>query len=82
MTTDRDPLDAYVSRHSATQHAMRWLVPNPRLPEEAFAVASIVWVVAEDLVSALGDGPELSAGLRKLREAMDCFVIQALEDQR
>lgn len=29
---------------------------------------------ADDMVSCLPDGPELSAGLRKLLEAKDCFV--------
>lgn len=29
----------------------------------------------------LSDGPELTAGLRKLLEAKDCFVRQAIKDQ-
>jgi hypothetical protein len=30
------------------------------------------------MISELPDGPELTAGLRKLLEAKDCFVRQAL----
>ena len=32
--------------------------------------------------SVLGDGPELSAGLRKLLEAKDCLVRQSILDAR
>lgn len=38
--------------------------------------------VAHDLVRTLFDGPELSAALRKLVEAKDCAVRQAVIDQR
>lgn len=34
--------------------------------------------MAEALVARLPDGPELSAGLRKLLEAKDCFVRAAV----
>lgn len=67
-------------RHPATQHLMKWLVPNPNLDGIALDVAVIIHAAATDLVAVLGDGQELSAGLRKLREAKDCLVIQGLED--
>lgn len=68
-------------RHPATQHLMAWLKPNPKLDGIAADVAVIVYQAACDLEAVLpNDGPELSAGLRKLREAKDCFVIQGLED--
>jgi hypothetical protein len=38
-----------------------------------------VALLADLLVSQLPDGPELSAGMRKLLEAKDCFVRAALE---
>jgi len=69
-------------RHEATRHAMRWLIPNPRLDGVAADVAQLVSGLAQDLILVLGDGIELTAGLRKLREAKDCFVIQALEDSQ
>jgi hypothetical protein len=67
-------------RHPQTQHLMKWLVPNPRLDGIAADVAILIYHAATDLVTILGDGPELSAGLRKLREAKDCLVIQGLDD--
>jgi len=67
-------------RHPSTRHLMKWLVPNPRLDGTARDVAIIIWQAAQDLVAILDDGQELSAALRKLREAKDCGVIQALED--
>lgn len=67
-------------RNQATVHLMRWLKPNPRLDGIPADVAVIVWNAAQDLVLILGDGSELSAALRKLREAKDCAVIQGLDD--
>lgn len=67
-------------RHPQTEHLLKWLKANPRLDGIALDVATLVENLAEDLAEVLNDGPELSAGLRKLREAKDCFVIQALED--
>lgn len=37
--------------------------------------------MARTHLSLLKDGPELSAGLRKLLEAKDCFVRQAVLDR-
>ena len=75
-----DPLARYEHRAASTRHAMHWLVPHRALEDTASDVATIVWGTAEQLVQLLEDGIELNAGLRKLREAKDCFVIQALED--
>jgi hypothetical protein len=61
-------------RHPATQHLARMLTPNPNLPER---LASISWAceaLAADMVWELPDGPELTAGLRLLLQAKDCFV--------
>lgn len=35
--------------------------------------------LAEEMIGTLPDGPELTAGLRKLLEAKDCFVRAALD---
>ena len=74
-------LDVYRRRHTATQHAMKWLMPNPRLNGHAYDVAYLIWETAVNLATILEDGPELTTGLRKLREAKDCLVIQGLEDK-
>lgn len=34
--------------------------------------------LADDMIASCPDGPELSAGLRKLLEAKDCFVRAVL----
>lgn len=69
-------------RHEATRHLMQWLEPNPRLDGIALDVSAVTWRAAIELAALLRDGPELSAGLRKLREAKDCLVLQALDDIR
>lgn len=50
------------------------------LPEHLQAVSRDVAIVAERLDQLLPDGPEKTAGLRKLLEAKDCFVRAALPD--
>jgi hypothetical protein len=79
MTTN--PIgEAFADRHEATRHLLRTLYPNERLPDGALQVAQVAWNAALEIVNRVGDGPELSAGLRKLREAKDCFVLQCLTD--
>lgn len=67
------------NRHPGTQHLARVLTPNPNLPDGAPAdMARLCEVLAEHALACLPDGPELTAGLRKLLEAKDCFVRAAL----
>lgn len=49
------------------------------LPEELQPFAARVLGVAKYMDTRLPDGPEKSAGLRKLLEAKDCFVRAALD---
>lgn len=49
------------------------------LPEKLKAVSKPCMDLAFDFELALKDGPEKSAGLRKLLEAKDCFVRASLE---
>lgn len=44
--------------------------------------SAMVAALAGDMLSMLGDGPELSAGLRKLLETKDCMVRQAVFDMQ
>jgi hypothetical protein len=76
----QDPMHRFLHRHPGTQQIVRWLVPNPRLDGIAADIAQLFWEQAQDLTGLLGDGPELTAGLRKLVEAKDCMVRQALTD--
>lgn len=70
-------------RHPSVQHLVDLLEPNPNLPPGPMARVSMLAADLRDSVLAeVADGPELSAGLRKLLEAKDCFVRQALIDGR
>lgn len=51
---------------------------SSHLPPELREISIAVQVLAKDMEHALPDGPEKSAGLRKLLEAKDCFVRAAL----
>jgi hypothetical protein len=65
------------TRHPGTKHFRRlFAYAHLRAPASGVA-ASCAWL-AQEMVDSLADGPELTAGLRKLKEAKDCFVIQAL----
>lgn len=49
------------------------------LPEKLQEVSKPVGELASLMEATLPDGPEKSAGMRKLLEAKDCFVRAALE---
>lgn len=66
-------------RHPSTESLLDWLTANPRLPEDARRIAAWCQALSEQVTQAIPvDGPELTAGLRKLLEAKDCFVRAAL----
>ena len=71
-----DPAD-YETRHPATVHLLRWFEFEhlTGLPRE---VSEVFQQQAYRVVEQLEDGPELTAGLRKLLEAKDCFVRAAV----
>lgn len=65
-------------RHPATQQIARWF-EFAHLPEHLQRISRPCAVLADALIRELPDGPELTAGLRKLLEAKDCFVRAALD---
>ncbi len=65
-------------RHPGTIHLMR-LFAWAHLPAGLASISRPCGELAVEMLARLGDGPELTAGLRKLREAKDCFVTQAVE---
>jgi len=67
----------HVGRHPSTNSILEFFEYG-HLPEHLQAVSKLVHDLAHDMVDALPDGPELTAGLRKLLEAKDCFVRAAL----
>jgi hypothetical protein len=44
-----------------------------------YNVAVVIRATAHEMARALPDSPELTAGLRKLLEAKDCFVRAAVD---
>jgi hypothetical protein len=67
-----------VSRHPATTGLLRYF-EYAHLPEHLQAVSQPCARLAAVMAEQLPDGPELTAGLRKLLEAKDCFVRAALD---
>lgn len=65
------------ARHPATTQLLRWFTWE-HLPEDLQGISAMCQSLAESMVTRLPDGPELSAGLRKLLEAKDCFVRAAV----
>jgi hypothetical protein len=68
-------------RHSATLHLQGYFVYD-HLPHHLQTVSRPFGQLANLMIASLPDGPELTAGLRKLLEAKDCFVRAAVDDER
>lgn len=71
-----------MSRNPGVENLLRWLEPNPNLPENVRWVPEAVEILAKGMADQLPDSPELTAGLRKLLEAKDCFVRATLDALR
>ncbi|MFF2650613.1 hypothetical protein [Streptomyces sp. NPDC058045] len=65
-------------RHPSTTHVLRYFAYD-HLPPHLAEVSAPFHGLAHELVAGLPDGPELTAGLRKLLEAKDCMVRAALD---
>lgn len=65
----RHPSTVAIAKHFAFEH----------LPADLKPISFRCSSLAHEMIDALPDGPELTAGLRKLLEAKDCFVRQAVE---
>lgn len=65
-------------RHPATQQIAKHFSYD-HLKTPLRGVSQQCHDLAEQMVLQLPDGPELTAGLRKLLEAKDCFVRAALD---
>ena len=68
-TDDRHPGTVHIAQFFAYEHLSR---------EDMRAISRQCHDLAAAMVEALPDGPELTAGLRKLLEAKDCLVRAAL----
>lgn len=65
-------------RHPAGGAILRYF-EYAHLPPHLQTVSAPIGRLAGEMYAALPDGPELTAGLRKLLEAKDCFVRAALD---
>ncbi|ATW59018.1 hypothetical protein PBI_MAHDIA_19 [Gordonia phage Mahdia] len=70
----------YTNRHPSVSH-FKPLFQYGHLPPDLQEISAASATLAEFAVHRLNDGPELAAGLRKLLEAKDCFVRQAVLDR-
>ncbi|HEY3691263.1 MAG TPA: hypothetical protein VGL46_13305 [Pseudonocardiaceae bacterium] len=73
--------DKWAGRHPSVAHFAP-LFEYAHLPEHLQQISEPFHNLATNLLYLLADGPELSAGLRKLVEAKDCAVRQAVIDRR
>lgn len=73
-----DPAD-WENRHPATVQLLRWFEYD-HLSGDARTTAFSCEKLAHTMADELPDGPELTAGLRKLLEAKDCFVRASIDD--
>lgn len=65
-------------RHWGTVQLAQWFAWDHLRDPRAKQVSASCAALAQAAVHDLADGPELTAGLRKLLEAKDCFVRQAI----
>lgn len=70
---DEFSLERFADRHPGTVHLLRQFRFS-HLPESLQRTSRPIAEVAYRLAYELPDGPELSAGLRKLLEGKDCLV--------
>ena len=68
-----------MARHPSTEHLLHYFTSSHLPAGPLRDVSGQMGTVARDMAAQLPDGPELTAGLRKLLEAKDCFVRAALD---
>jgi hypothetical protein len=81
VPADPDRPDPWAGRHMSVQH-FEHLFEYQHLPEHLRRVSAWLVSLARLILDEVSDGPELSACLRKLLEAKDCAVRQAVLDNR
>jgi hypothetical protein len=69
-----------VSRHPSVEAITRFFEYD-HLPEPLKSVASECSLLKTKILNEIEDDPELTAGLRKLLEAKDCFVRAAVAQE-
>lgn len=75
--TAEELAEAVAHRHPGVVSIVKYFAWS-HLPSRLQQISKPLGMLALDMVVALPDGPELTAGLRKLLEAKDCFVRAVL----
>jgi hypothetical protein len=70
-----------LSQHPGVTALLRYFAYDHLSPRLA-VVSGSCHALAHDMAGRLPQGPELTAGLRKLLEAKDCFVRAALDEAK
>lgn len=81
MTTENYRAPLWSERHPSVAH-FEPLFAYHHLPSDLQEISVLFAELAVRMINRLPDGPELSAGLRKLLEAKDCMVRQAVLESR
>lgn len=76
--TAEDLFEFAAGRHPGTAGLLRYFA-YAHLPVPLRAYSAQCCTTARFMVEWLPDGPELTAGLRKLLEAKDCFVRASMD---
>lgn len=76
-TTPDAPVDVWEGRHPSVAHFKEMFAFNHLATDRLAEVSRRCANLATEMVADLPDGPELTAGLRALWEAKNCFVVQA-----
>lgn len=79
--TAAEGFETDASGRTPKQNALRWFEYEHLRDPEIKEISRHFMVLAELMHFSLGSGAEKSAGMRKLLEAKDCFVRQALDDR-
>lgn len=64
--------------HPATESLLRHFAHEHLSREDMRTISKACGDLAREIADSVPDGPEKTAGLRKLLEAKDCFVRAAL----
>lgn len=73
------PLGAFFPRKRPMTTTVGKYFAYSHLPAHLQKISEPIGKLAEFMENTLPDGPEKSAGMRKLLEAKDCFVRSALD---
>lgn len=75
-------LNIPAERHLGTQHFRHHFDGSHLSHPDLRAIVGEFERLAQGMIDSLTDSPELTAGLRKLREAKDCMILARVSELR